>query len=607
MGKLTVAQVKFWLDEAKSCEDRQKKEMIQRNNYPFLIEYYEGLEKINPTYPYVRTHEAMAIINEFFPNTNALISEIMYQNPSIVAEPAKPEAEGHEELMGAALQYGFDKSGALIENRVALFDMLYSGYCAVEVDHLGEKGKGNDLLPSEEEMRNNELGLVGRTVERIKKAKNPEEAEEKFEEGQPPKEANYATNELTYVRRYNPLDVPLDWRAERLKDRRYNVKKVWLSKAEFDVKYPKFKDKVQATTDKFDFSHHYQLIHSKKVLVYEFQVMQGDVYWNIVLTPSLNEELDVFKRPYKTNGFNMKIGSLHRYGRLYPVSMAQINKKLQDEMNHYVKFMMEVAERNIPKYKVKGRAAKEDSVQALRSTNVNDIVTVDNENDVTPLHPTQVSPENKELVMMFREQKEKLWSVSESRTAGKANAKFMGELEIQEAGFQGRMLDIQEGLRMLIKDELEVMKDIVANFWDGEYFFKVTGGQKPIWYSSKMGMNPLTNREMVLNPLTDILIGDYYIKVDISSAFKPNKERRKKEIVDYLSWLTSPNIMGFLQMNNLMVNPEVIKKSATDFGFNAETLFVEAPQPPVPEGLPPEAMGGEGGLPLPQGVGGQVV
>ena len=77
--------------------------------------------------------------------------------------------------------------------------------------------------------------------------------------------------------------------------------------------------------------------------------------------------------------------------------------------------------------------------------------------------------------------------------------------------------------------------------------------------------------------------------------------------MDYLSWLTSPNIMGFLQMNNLMVNPEVIKKSATDFGFNAETLFVEAPQPPVPEGLPPEAMGGEGGLPLPQGVGGQVV
>ena len=48
MGKLNAKEVAFWLSEAKSCEERQLQHLIRRNNYPFLVNYYEGIRKINP-------------------------------------------------------------------------------------------------------------------------------------------------------------------------------------------------------------------------------------------------------------------------------------------------------------------------------------------------------------------------------------------------------------------------------------------------------------------------------------------------------------------------------------------------------------------------------
>src|SRR3990167_3519290 len=106
--KLTIAEVAFWLAEARSCEDRQQKELIRRNNYPFLINYFEGIEKISAgNTDRVSSEQRLSIINEYFPNTNTLISEIMYQNPDILIEATKPDAEEDEPLMKAALTYFF--------------------------------------------------------------------------------------------------------------------------------------------------------------------------------------------------------------------------------------------------------------------------------------------------------------------------------------------------------------------------------------------------------------------------------------------------------------------------------------------------------------------
>lgn len=578
MAKLSIAEIRYYLSEAKSCEERQRYDLIKRNNYPFLINYFEGIEKINPTSPFISSAEVYAIINEYFSNTNSFISEIMYQNPDISAEATRPDAEGNERLMAAAVNYGFKKIDAIVENRVALFDMIYAGYCAVEVDHLKEDTE-YDMLPEKNEERQ---GLMGTIIGKAKEFMGMKEAEEKIEGEEATQDEKYATPEKTFIRRYNPLNCPLDWKAEVLKDRRYNLKKVWLSKAEFDNKYPEFKDKVYPSDDKdsdINYAKFSIQAHSKRILLYEFQIRRkNNEYWNLCISPQYTQsEIDYYVRPYATNGFNMKIGTLHKYGKLYPISFAQINKKIQDEMNEYVRFMMNVAERNIPKIVVDKNKVKSDAQAALRSTTINDIVEIDGNTvgAVTPVQPTNISVENKELIAIFKQQKEKLWNVSESRLAGKGDSKFMGELEIQEAGFQASKGDIQEGLKDLILQELETLKDIIVVFWDGEYFFKVTGGPKPTWYIPKKVMNPLTGQEMVLNALTDILTNDYELKIDISSSLRPNKERKKKEMVEFLTWLVSPGMFGYLQTQNKTINVEEVKKAGQEFGFNPDTLLID--------------------------------
>ena len=615
MAKLSIAEIRYWIEEARSCEARQRIELEKKNHYPFLINYYEGVEKIDASSPYLSTAEVYAIVNEYFCNTNAIISELMYQNPDISAEATKPEVKNLQAflstfppesgispdmVMASALNYSFNKLDALTENKVALFDMLYAGYGCVEVDHLKDD-YGLDMLPDEDKERQ---GLIGTFLGKAKELFSQKEAEEKVAKEEATQEEKYA-QERTLIKRYHPLNVPLDWKAETLKDRRYNLKKCWYSKAEFDAKYKEFKDKVFPADKDSDitFAKFSSDQHTKRVLLYEFQIRRkGNEYWNLVVSPQYtNSEIDYYPRPYTTNGFNMKVGTLHKYGKLYPVSFAQINKKISDELNEYIRFMMKVAEHNIPKYIADKNKVKADAESALRSTVVNDIAYVDGNpiNAAVPLQPTNISVENKELIAIFRQQKEKGWAISEARLAGKGDAQFMGELEIQEAGFQASKGDLQEGLKDLILQELDTLKDIIVTFWDGEYFFKITGGQKPEWYVPQTVPNPQTGQPMVMNALTDILTGDYELKIDISSSLRPNKERKKKEIIDFLTWLTSPALFAYLQSQGKTLSVEEVKKAAGQFGFNPETILVDL-QPIVPlgvpgmPGMPPEGLPPEG-------------
>lgn len=592
--KLTAPEIKFWQSEAKSCEERQQIELIQRNNYPFLVNYYEGIETIDVNYPHVASKQKMLIINEFFPNTNALISEIMFQNPDIMLEATKPASEEDLPLMRSALTYLWDHADGLVENRVALFDMLYAGYSAVEVDIMPAKIQEQaDTTPAEAPK-----SVFDQFAKGIKKALNVEEAEANLAKLSPPMETPFATAQGSYIRRYDPLDVPLDWRAERVKDRRYNLKKVWMSKAEFDAKYPKFKDKVDSEEKKFEFSKHDMDMHNRKVLLHEFQVRLKDNQFQTILINSAvrNEAIDTFMRPYTTNGFNMKIGTLHKYGKLYPKSYAQINKTMQDEMNHYVRHMMEVAERNVPKRMYDKNKVKTDGLEAMKNPNVNENCPVDGNTAgaVTELQPTHVSFENKELLGIFQDQKNKLWTVSEPRIAGKSQAEFATEIAIQESAFQSQNIDIQEGLRLLIQSELETGKDLIATFWDNELFLKVTGSEKMKWYEPVLVESPSEpGRQIVQNPLSELLTADYDIKIDIASAARKNRNQELQTMFFFMTQLTQ--ILPTLNAQGQTINVDEIRKIAKEFGWNPDTIFIPfktQEQPTVPtaggETLTPE-------------------
>lgn len=586
-GKLTMPEVKFWLAEAESCVERQKVELIQRNNYPFLINYYEGIEKTDNMHPHVSTMQRMAIINEYFPNTNELISQLMFSNPDILLEAGVPQAEKDAPIMKGAMKYCFNKTGALIENRVALFDMLYAGYCSVEVDILPKQDRDKPQT-SPEMLITEPKSVFDQFKKGFKDAFSTEEAERNFALLSPPLETNYSTVQGTYIRRYDPMDVPLDWRAENVRDRRYNLKKVWMSKSEFDVKYPEFKERVRTSEFKYDYSKHTLSMHSNKVMLYEFQArLRGAQYMTIVVHPSVvDREIDSYIRPYTTNNFNMKIGTLHKYGKLYAVSMAQINRTMQDELNNYVRHMMEVAERNNPKYIADKNKVKGDALEALKNSKVNDVALVDGNTTgvVTALQPTSVSVENKELMAIFQDQKNKLWSVTESRISGRSQSEFATDMAIQEESFNERNLDIQEGLRLLIVEELDTCKDIIAKFWDDVVFFQVTGHPKMKWYEPVVVPNPNNpSEQMVLNPLSKVLTADYEVNIDIATASRPNRKQQLREMVFFMQQLVQIRQIFIDQGKD--INIDEIVRISKEFGWDPDKLLIEhnpAMAPSVP-------------------------
>jgi len=567
-NKLTPNECRYWQQEVKSCENRQKRELIERNAYPQMINYYEGDQ-----YDTSDGHKKLAIINEYFPNVNSLIAEIMYKNPDIIVESQKPDAEENAPIMQSALNYAFKKLDALTENRIALFDMLMAGYCAVEVNHINTMQVENVARPGGEEK-----SLIGKVKDKIR-SMTDENYEAEVEKVIPTAEEKYSTPDETYIRRWNPLNILLDYKAERTKDMRYIVKVINMSHAEFAARYPKFKDKVN-TTSTMPYSLHSKDQDKKSVTLYEFQLKKKDKYVHFIISGNYSlGEIDYWERPYTTNGFNIKIGTLHKYGKLYPISMAKINKSIQDDLNNYTTFMMEVAEKNIPKRWYNKTKVKEDGLRALNSNIVNQAVPVEGgQESIGTIPNTNVSAENKELIQIFDKQKDKLWSVTAQRTGQLGKAKFATELEIAEAGFIAQQSDIQEGLRQLLREEVDTLKDIIVQFWDGPMWFKVTDSTEPTWYQPQQ--DPLTGQ--VLNPLTDLLIMDYECDVDIQSSLKPNKEKKKKDLIDFATWITSPNVLQFAQMQKYMIDIDVIRKVAKEWGWNPDSVI--KPLPDTPQG-----------------------
>ncbi len=573
--KLTYEQVSYWLKEITSCEERKKKELLARNNYPRLIEYYEGNQFLENESKTLRK----MVKNDYFPNTNSLIAEIMYQNPDVIATATRPEAEGEsgrdERIMKSALSYAFNKLDALTENRIALFDMFYAGFCAVEVNHKAERVSKESPDRETEKETQKEQGFFSKAIDTVKEkiGLSAQKTEEKELSTLATDEENYSLDEETYLRRWNPLNVGFDYRAERIRDIKYVYKIIRKTPAEFNAQYPDYTNKVHSSQD-IDYTKHTDINHKSLITYYEIQVKRkGNKFETFVIAPSFQkEEIDYFERQFTSNDFDLKIGVLDEYGKLYPISRSQINKSTQDDTNNYLTHMMEVAERNIPKRGYDKNKVKDDGIIALNSKFVNDNVPVDGGADsIWPIPATEVSKTNKEMLGILQQNKEQLWGVSAPRLSQRTDAEFMGELEIQEAGYQEKRLDIQEGLRKLIRAELNGLKDIIVALWDGEYFFKITGGAKPEWYTPQI--DPISG--IVLNPLNKVLRADYELDVDISSALRPNKEQRKVEFIKYLTWLFSAPVAAYLTAQNKTINFDALKKSASEMGLNPESLFMD--------------------------------
>ncbi len=574
MPQLNSNIISFWIKEIEACEERQRVELITKNHYPFLINYYEGNQF--PEDNVATRAKRLMMINEYFPNTNQLIYEIMFQYPDITLEATKPGAEKDAPIMKAALTYASKKLEMLEEMQLITFDMIMAGYGALEVAHINNKDTETVVSPE-----TNQEGIVKKAVNKVKSFFN---IEEEFEKTIPVQEAAYATPDETYLRRWNPLNVLFDYQAERFKDLRYIIKKIRMSHAKFKALYPLIGKQISGESG-LVFSQQIDQSHRQIVTLYQIQVKKkGGVYENIFINKGWKmSEVDYYIRPYATNGFDIKVGSLHKYGKLYPVSLAQINKRVQDDINNYVTHIMDVAERNVPKRGIKRGEDKQDTLAALHSKKVNQAVPLESQNSVWQIPHTNVSIENKEVLALLNRASERGWTVPTQRLTGRGGEQFATELDIQQAGFQVNIIGIQQGLKKLWVQSIDSLKDIIVQFWDKPYWFKVTGQPGVDWYEPQF-----SGDGTLMNPLTDILIGDYDIDIDIVSAMRPNKEKKKADLIKFATWITSEAILTFAASQGKTVNIDVIKKVASEWGWNAESLLIDV-QPPTPEGeLPPE-------------------
>ena len=610
---MDALEIKFWFDEISSSEKRKQEELIKRNYYPALIQYYEG----QPAYEQVGEKKQVMIQNEYFPNTHALRSEIVYQLPEVSVEATRPFAErttfnqetmmsepiNNEQnapIMQSAISHLWKKLDGLDENRLGFFDMLYAGFSAIEVAYVAYVAY---KPPKPYTPEPNFLEKLG---DKIKSTLSGEEIDKERAKEEPTQEETYAYKNEYILRRWNPLYVGFDYRAERIKDIRFAYKIIKKTYSEFVIEFPETERRVTAGED-VPYSVHQNPDNRKLVTYYEVQERLADGQYRIfAICPGFKEkELYEYIRPYKTDGFNMVIDVLDEYGVLYPKSRAAIAKVNQDEINDYIKFKKDVAERNIPKRGYDKRKVKAiDALQALKSNVINALVECEGGPESTwEIPSTKVSSDNNEMLMILERTKEKLWGVSGQKLQTGTRPDFAKELEIQEAGFQGMMIDMQYGLHRSMRRQVNIIKDIIATYWDSAEFFRITGKDKPDWYVPQMGPNG-----EVLNPLNEMLTADYECDVDIISAMKPNKERKRKEVIEYLTWVVT-NLVPILPPGK-MINFEVLLKPAQDFGLNPDNLVIDVPIPDMaagmpgqmPVGMPPVGAEMPQGEALPQGA-----
>jgi len=572
---MTHEELQFWFAEIESSEQKKEDRLKKRNNYPELISYYEG-EYGRETYSLKDgTKHKLAVQNEYFPNINMLISEIMYQYPDIVTEPTKPttvrpdiidpmtglprviDNEANAPILKGALTYLVKKLGALDENKLALFDMLMAGICGVEVNIVN---KNPQPIPEKPGM-----------IDRIKKL-TQRRIEENISKEEPTPEEIYAKETKTYIRRWSPLDFGFDYTVNRVGDAKYVYKIIKKTYAEAVAEYPEIEGHV-AGGESIAYSTHSHDANKKTVTFYEVQHRKKDnVYETFLLCKGYKyRELYRYDRPYQMNGFNLKIGMLDDYGVDFPISRAQLNKTVQDDINNYLTHKMEVAERNIPKrwYNKNKVLDTPEGLQALNSNKTMDNVGVDGGGEHIGIVPmASASNDNNELLMVFERTKEKLWGVSGQRLQVGTKPEFAEELKIQEAGFQSRQVTIQQGLRKIMVAQVDTLKDIIAQLWDDSMWFKITGGSKPTWYQPEFAADGT-----ILNPLSEILSLDYEVDIDIVSALRPNKEFRKKETVEFLTWLINIAYPAVIMPQGYIINVDEIKEVARDYGFSPDNLI----------------------------------
>ena len=592
-------QLDYWKGEIKSSIKRQNEEFLLRINYNELIKYLEGQQG----------RASWTIIDEFSPAILSVVTNIMYQLPTVDVQAATPDADKpvqpsleylmmHPEfrpfqmsdLLRGSLAYGMKKSGMKEELQVACFDLMLAGFACVEVNQTLADGEQAQADMSVGDDRQNPImdavvngaksmwnSLTGQ------KSQDPEDvATEVAETTQ--KDIRTDISDETYCKRWSPLDVYFDPRATVFKESRWIGKRIRMSLAEFNAKYPRFKGKVTAGQDELPdmyYSEFEREENRKSVTLYEIEIKKkGPRNCILVCYLGIDEPIDYYERPIISNDFAIKYAAMDKYGKLYPMSRAKKAKKNQYDINHYATVECEHADRAQRKIAFYGDGLTESGKAAQSGSDPYALVEKKSPQNVYEVMPApSVVPEVKEIIFKSTDSLNKAIGTTELAKSGESQNDTLGQDELQSQAFQSNVNSVQDALGDLANDLIDELKDIILQLWDGKDYFRVTGIQGgDAWYDPAMG------------PLADILLGDYTVNVNITSAQRPNPLRDRKEFMEFATYVTSPPMMMFAQMHGKRPSMEILNSAAKKFDQNPEMIWEELqpmidplqPQGPTP-------------------------
>ena len=581
----------FWKSEVRSSLKRQKSEFIDRINYQELVRYFEALQ-------YPGSKSLLAIVDEFSPAILSVITSVYYQDPTVQVEAGNPEADKmiqpsmmymlqHPEfkpfslvdLMKGSLTYGMTKSGMKEEMQIGCFDLMLAGYAGIEMNHLSVNQEEPQQDTSENSAESMMDSMINGAKDLLGKITGSKPQDETEEEAMKDTQANLRTDftDKTYCKRYNPLDILFDPRADVFKESRWVGKRIRMTVAEFNAKYPKLKGKVLASSaDNFslEYSEHNALENKKSVSLYEIEIKKkGPRNCVLVMHQALDEPVDYYERAIITNNFALKYGCIDKYGKIYPMSRGRKAKRPQDDINHYMTIQFEHVDRAQRKIAVHMDGLTESGKASQRSADVYALVEKSTPQPVyEPMPAPSVVPENKEIVLVMRQSIQKSVGTTELATGGKSQNDTLGQDQLENQSFQVNVNSVQDALQDMADQLIDELKDIEQQVWDGEDYFKVTGiSGGDAWYTPEMG------------PLADILIGDYTVRTNISSSARPNPMKDRRDLMEVTQFITSPLIVQFAQMHGKMPSMEPLNNLIKQYNLNPEMVF-ETMQP---QGIPP--------------------
>lgn len=599
MDKPTLS---YWKKEVTASIARQKSEFIDRIGYDELVRYFEG-EQGKPSW---------TIVDEFSPAVTSVISSVYYQNPTVTVESGSPESDDMvhpammyllthpdfrpfrlTDLMRSSLIYGMKKAGMKEEMQVGSFDLMIAGYVCAEMNVTSQADEAPTSDGPNVEQRQNPIfdsvmgGIkqIGSTIMGAISGNNESKSDDEVavEVAQTTqKDIRTDSTDQTYCKRWNPLDILFDPRAQVWRESRWVGKKVRMSVAEFNAKYPKFKGRVpigDKNLNDMAYSNHEREENRKAVTLYELEIKKkGPRNCVLVMHPSLDESIDYYERPIVSNDFAMKYSCIDKYGKIYPMSRGKKAKRPQDDINHYMTIQFEHIDRAQRKVAVYVDGLTESGKAAQRSSDVYAIVDKKTPQPVYEVMPApSVVPENKEVVAKSIDSLNKQIGTTELAKTGESQNDTLGQDQLQTQAFQVNINSVQDALSDLCNELLDELKDIIMQTWDGEDYFKVTGIKGgDAWYSPEMG------------PLADLLIGDYQVNVNIASASRPNPMKDREEIMQMTELLMKIDSSGFFMAHGKRLSMEPFNTLVKTFNQNPEMVFEDfTPQPLEPQSPPP--------------------